>query len=115
MEAGDEGCHRNRTQEVAGSSPASSTHERPANAGLSVVYAEIVEGVWSSLGQIKSYNAPATWSDLSGHLSPATPASFVNGVSKTRATVANPFRADKITIASGGKSKQSGPFDVRAP
>src|SRR5437868_2067539 len=54
METGGDAFRLHRTQEVAGSSPASSTPERPANAGLSFSPARTRSGeigAWSSLGQ----------------------------------------------------------------
>jgi hypothetical protein len=89
------------------------TFAKPVTAGSPFTFT--AQAVDSAGNIVKNYNEPATWSDLSGQLSPATPASFVSGVSKTSATVANPFHADKITIASGGKTKQSGAFDVLGP
>jgi hypothetical protein len=63
-----------------------------------------------------AYNGPATWSDTSGSLSPATPADFVNGVSTTTiASVANMTHADQITVTSGGASGTSGAFNVTGP
>jgi len=50
MEAGGEGFHRNRTQEVAGSSPASSTRKSPANGPLPfpIATTKMAEmGLWS--------------------------------------------------------------------
>jgi hypothetical protein len=73
------------------------------------------QAVDSAGNLVKSYNATATWSDLSGHLSPATPSSFVNGISKTSATVSNPYHGDRITIVSGGKSTPTSAFDVLGP
>jgi hypothetical protein len=39
-------------------------------------------------------------------------ANFLNGVSKTSATVSAPYANDKITVVSGGKSGTSAPFTV---
>src|SRR5581483_7221694 len=64
---------------------------------------------------LTGYNGPATWSDLSGQLSPTAPASFVNGVSTTTATVSTGFRGNRITVTSGSLSGQSGAFDVLQP
>lgn len=61
---------------------------------------------------VTNYNAAATWSDLSGHLSPTAPASFQNGVSKSSATVSTPYANDKVTVSSGGKSGASARFNV---
>ena len=70
----------------------------------------------NALGQtMADYNARATWSDLSGRLSPAVPGRFVNGVSTTQATVATPFHNDRITLTAGGVSGTSGPFSVHGP
>jgi Arylsulfotransferase (ASST) len=63
---------------------------------------------------VPSYNGSATWSDLSGQLSPATPANFVNGVSSTTATIPTPSQGNRITVTSGGASGQTGGFDVVA-
>jgi len=55
MATGDEALHRNRTQEVAGSSPASSIAKRPANAAFmfSTMRTKTVEiDPWSSFGQV---------------------------------------------------------------
>jgi VCBS repeat-containing protein len=61
------------------------------------------------------YWAPATWSDSSGTLSPASPSDFVNGVSRTTgASVSKATSGDRITIQSGGKQGTSAPFDVNA-
>lgn len=65
--------------------------------------------------QLTTYNAPATWSDLSGTLSPSPPSNFVNGVSSTTATISSPYKADKITITSGGVSKTTAEFNVFGP
>jgi hypothetical protein len=89
------------------------TVAKPVTAGSPFTFT--AQAIDSAGNIVKNYNAPATWSDLSGQLSPATPSSFVNGISKTSATVSNPFHADKITISSGGKTKQSGTFDVLGP
>jgi hypothetical protein len=62
---------------------------------------------------LTTYNRAATWSDLSGGLSPSAPSSFVNGVSTTSATVASPFSRDRITVSSSGKQGQSASFDVK--
>src|SRR5581483_11246790 len=64
---------------------------------------------------LSSYNGPASWSSLDGHLSPASPASFLNGVSDTPATISVPYRGDRITITSGGATGQSGLFTVAGP
>jgi hypothetical protein len=89
------------------------TVAKPVTAGSPFTF--LAQALDSVGNLVKNYNAPATWSDLSGQLAPATPASFVSGVSKTSTTVADPFHADKITISSGGKTKQSGAFDVLGP
>jgi len=59
------------------------------------------------------YSGPATWSDLSGTLIPASPNAFSNGVSKTTATIRTVYSRDRVTLASGGLVRQSGRFDVR--
>jgi hypothetical protein len=62
---------------------------------------------------LTAYNAAATWSDLTGTLTPAAPGAFVNGVSTTpNAAVANPLAADTITITTGGVSATSNTFSV---
>jgi len=61
---------------------------------------------------LTTYNGSATWSDLSGGLSPAAPADFVSGASVTQATISAPFAGDRITVSSGGFSGQTGPFTV---
>jgi hypothetical protein len=61
---------------------------------------------------VSFYNAPATWSDLTGRLSPPAPAAFVNGVSTTTATIPVAFGGNRITINSGGVNGQSGGFNV---
>jgi hypothetical protein len=64
---------------------------------------------------LSDYDGPATWSDLSGALSPAAPADFVNGMSTTQATVASGFDDDTITVSSGGVTGTSNLFRVFAP
>jgi len=64
---------------------------------------------------VTTYNAAAAWSDLSGHLSPATPTNFVNGISQSTATISVPFKNDSITMSSGGISGQSGYLNVLGP
>lgn len=64
---------------------------------------------------LNTYNAPATWSDLSGGLSPSTPASFVNGMSSTNATFSTPFRGDRLQIVTGGVTGKSQLFNVLGP
>jgi alpha-tubulin suppressor-like RCC1 family protein len=66
-------------------------------------------------GKRMYYNGAASWSDLSGHLSPASPANFVDGVSTTTATISAPFHNDTITVTSGGTSGTSGLFHVFGP
>jgi hypothetical protein len=61
---------------------------------------------------LTTYNAAATWTDLSGHLAPATPANFVNGASKSTPAISVPFKNDMITMSTGGISGQSGHFNV---
>src|SRR5436309_14050149 len=59
MANGGEGLHRNRTQEVAGSSPASSTGERPAKQAFlfSRKATKLAENsTWSSFGQVARRN-----------------------------------------------------------
>jgi alpha-tubulin suppressor-like RCC1 family protein len=86
------------------------TVTKPVTAGSPfTVRAQAVDSVGNI---VRNYNATATWSDLSGQLSPATPANFLNGVSKTSATVSAPYANDKITVVSGGKSGTSAPFTV---
>lgn len=64
--------------------------------------------------QLVNYTAPATWSDLTGTLTPAAPSDFVGGVSKTTtAQVSTPMQGDRITISSGGVSSTSNAFNVR--
>jgi ELWxxDGT repeat protein len=64
---------------------------------------------------ITTYNSPVTFSDLSGSLS-GTPTNFTNGTAKTTvAQIANAWRSDKITVDSGGKTKQSAVFNVIGP
>ena len=64
---------------------------------------------------IPDYNAAATWSSLDGGLSPPGPAAFVNGVSRTNATIPARFTGDRISVSSGGLTGESGPFDVVGP
>jgi hypothetical protein len=61
---------------------------------------------------ITDYAAPATWSDRSGSLTPASPADFANGVSSTSAQVGVPYHDDRITLTSGGVSGNSALFNV---
>ena len=64
---------------------------------------------------IPSYHGSPTWSDLSGSLTPSSPASFVKGVSSTTdAQVADAYHADTITItdSDAGVSSTSNPFNV---
>src|SRR5947207_15095464 len=72
MANGGDGCRRNRTQEVAGSSPASSTTERPASVGLSLAMKEtesaengLVVRFWSSRWVQRSTRAQARARNLS--------------------------------------------------
>ncbi len=70
----------------------------------------------ASGARIKSYSAPASWSDLSGKLSPYEPPHFVHGVAKTtRASVASPFHADMLTASSFGAKGTSRSFNVTGP
>jgi len=64
---------------------------------------------------VLNYNGPGTWSSSDGGIVPAVPANFVDGVSTTDATVGAPFRADRITVSSGGASGQSSVFNVLGP
>ena len=66
---------------------------------------------------VTTYNAPATWSNLSGpgNFLPANPNNFVNGVSQTTATISVPFKNDKITVSSGGFTGSGGFFNVFGP
>jgi hypothetical protein len=61
---------------------------------------------------VPGYNGSATWSDLTGRLSPSAPADFVNGVSTTTAAIPVAFSGNRITINSGGVNGQSGGFNV---
>ena len=65
--------------------------------------------------KMTTYQGTATWSDLSGTLSPAAPARFVNGVSTTEATITQAFHNDRLMVRSGGAQERTGPFDVRGP
>lgn len=80
-----------------------------------VPFALKATAVDSAGNTIMSYNASATWSDLSGQLSPAAPSAFSKGVSTTQATVSVPYKGDRITVTSGGISGQLGPFPVYGP
>lgn len=64
---------------------------------------------------LTAFSAAARWSDLSGALSPATPAPFVNGVSTTQVTIPPPVHGDRITLTSGGLARSSGSFNVYGP
>jgi hypothetical protein len=62
------------------------------------------------------YNAPAAWSESSGTISPAAPSAFVAGVSTTTVRVPVAFKADVVTLTTGGLSATGmvdviGPFD----
>jgi hypothetical protein len=65
--------------------------------------------------RLAGYNAPATWSDLSGQLSPSAPVDFTGGISKTTATIPIPFKGDKITLTSLGVTGTSRVFGVYGP
>jgi hypothetical protein len=83
----------------------------PVSAGSPfTVTAKAVDSAGNLLSDL---NGAATWSDLSGQLSPSTPANFVNGVSTTTATVSVAFKDDRVTVNTGGVSGQSGPFAVQ--
>jgi hypothetical protein len=64
---------------------------------------------------IGDYAAPATWSDRSGTLTPATPNSFAGGVSTTTARVGLPYHDDRITLTSRSVTATSAQFNVTAP
>jgi large repetitive protein len=65
---------------------------------------------------LKSYNGSATWSDLSGNLSPSGPHPLSNGVSTTTGvTITGAFKNDKITASSGGANGDSKIFNVLGP
>jgi hypothetical protein len=69
-----------------------------------------------SLGNtLTSYSGTGTWSDLSGGLTPGAPLDFVNGISTTKARVAAPYKADTITVSSGGMSGTTKAFSVFGP
>lgn len=66
--------------------------------------------------RIKSYDAPASWSDLTGKLSPYEAPHFVNGIAKTtQASVASPSHADALTVSSFGAKGTSKLFNVTGP
>ncbi|MBV9870550.1 MAG: hypothetical protein JO214_08005 [Frankiaceae bacterium] len=67
--------------------------------------------------KVSAFNdASPNWSDLSGELSPSNPAAFVNGVSQTTtASIADPYRADTITVTSGAVAGTSKPVSVHGP
>ena len=87
----------------------------PTQAIASVPFSVQATATDSAGNTLTAYNAPATWSSLDGHLSPATPTSFVNGISTTPATVPRSFKNDRVTVTSGGISGQSTLFDVIGP
>jgi hypothetical protein len=87
----------------------------PTRATASVPFTVQATATDSAGNTLTAYNAPATWSSLDGHLSPATPTSFVDGISTTPATVPRSFKNDRVTVTSGGISGQSTPFDVIGP
>lgn len=65
---------------------------------------------------LTSYSGPATWSDLSGNLSPSSPQDFVNGVSETMgATVTGSFHSDQISVTTSGVTGLSRVFSVLGP
>jgi WD40 repeat protein len=67
-----------------------------------------------SLGTIiPTYNQTATWTTLSGGLTPATPTRFINGTSTTQATITTPYRHNHITLTSGTTTAHSTTFNVR--
>jgi len=87
---------------------------RPATPVTHGVAFQVKATATDALGTpIPDYDGSASWTDLSGALSPAAPAGFLNGVSETTATIAHVFANDRITLASGGIHGQSGLFDVR--
>jgi hypothetical protein len=66
--------------------------------------------------RIKSYDAPASWSDLTGELSPYEAPHFVNGIAKTtQASITSPFHADALTVSSFGTKGTSKLFNVTGP
>jgi hypothetical protein len=65
--------------------------------------------------RLGGYSGPATWSDRSGALTPATPSPFLDGVATTSATIPTPFHDDRITVISGGLSGRSTQFGVHGP
>ncbi|MGZ3688369.1 MAG: hypothetical protein ACXVBW_08725, partial [Bdellovibrionota bacterium] len=74
----------------------------------------VIARAYNACGQLlEDYNAPASWGDASGTLTPAYPSDFVHGVSVTpHARVNSAFTGDMIHLESGGVLAWSNPFDV---
>jgi len=87
----------------------------PLTVGAGVRFTVLTQAFDAAGNLLTTYSAPASWSDLSGALSPAGPSAFANGVSVTGASVGVPFRHDRITVTAGGVSGQSAPFTVVGP
>jgi len=84
----------------------------PVKAGVAFT---VTATAFDSAGRVlHGFDAAASWSDLSGALSPAAPASFVDGVSRTTATIAAPFHQDSLTVSSLGVTDSTG-FNVYGP
>jgi len=61
---------------------------------------------------ITDYAAPATWSDRSGTLTPASPNDFAAGVSSTTARVGTPYHDNRISLTSRSVTGTSAQFNV---
>ena len=85
----------------------------PAAAGSDLSVKAVA--VDSSGHTLTSYSGSGTWSDLSGVLTPAAPANFVNGVSTSTAQVSLAYKNDTISVSSGGASGTSRAFSVYGP
>jgi hypothetical protein len=53
---------------------------------------------------VPDYNAPASWIDSAGALTPSTPSAFVKGVSTTVAQFPTPVTPDVVTLSTGAFS-----------
>src|SRR5581483_4045803 len=75
----------------------------PTSVGKGAAFTVTATAKDASGHTVAGYNGPASWSDLSGALSPSAPSAFVDGVSTTTTSkVSTPFHADRVTVSSAG-------------